>query len=111
MQHALDKAIMLHHGGAAATALFNDTSLFIQRFPYPAYQDDYFHTFANIFIPLILACTFFMNYLTLVRSIVWEKENQLKVTLFFLSTAFTLKILNVWEEFTWKVELSTHVQN
>ncbi|XP_038178851.1 phospholipid-transporting ATPase ABCA3-like [Arvicola amphibius] len=78
VQHALDKAVMRHHGGAAATALFNDTSLFIQRFPYPAYQDDYFHTFANIFIPLILACTFFMNYLTLVRSIVWEKENQLK---------------------------------
>ncbi|XP_052619339.1 phospholipid-transporting ATPase ABCA3-like [Peromyscus californicus insignis] len=78
MQHALDKAIMLHHGGAAATALFNDTSLFIQRFPTPAFHHDFFHKLANIFIPLTVACTFFMNYLTLVQSIVWEKENQLK---------------------------------
>ncbi|XP_040611318.1 ATP-binding cassette sub-family A member 3 isoform X3 [Mesocricetus auratus] len=78
VQHALDKAIMLHHGGAAATALFNDISLFIQRFPYPEYHHDFFYTFANTFIPLIMACTFFMNYLTLVQSIVWEKENQLK---------------------------------
>ncbi|XP_059123759.1 phospholipid-transporting ATPase ABCA3-like [Peromyscus eremicus] len=78
MQHALDKAIMLHHGGAAATALFNDTSLLIQRFPTPAFHHDFFHKLANIFIPLTMACTFFMNYLTLVQSIVWEKENQLK---------------------------------
>ncbi|XP_052030926.1 phospholipid-transporting ATPase ABCA3-like [Apodemus sylvaticus] len=78
VQHALDKAIMLHHGGAVAQALFNDISLFIQRFPYPAYYHDYFYLFANIFVPLTVACTFFFNHLVLVRSIVWEKENRLK---------------------------------
>ncbi|XP_055483588.1 phospholipid-transporting ATPase ABCA3-like [Psammomys obesus] len=78
VQHALDKAIMLYHGGAAATALFRDTSLFIQRFPYPAYLHDYFYVFANMFIPLIVASTFSLNHLTLIRSIVWEKENRLK---------------------------------
>lgn len=86
MQHALDKAIMLHHGGGAATALFSDISLFIHRFPYPEYHHDFFYTFANIFIPLILACTFFMNYLTLIQSIVWEKGNQLKVTIFLVDS-------------------------
>ncbi|XP_031243982.1 ATP-binding cassette sub-family A member 3-like isoform X2 [Mastomys coucha] len=78
VQHALDKAIMLHHAGAAATALFNDIRLFIQRFPYPAYYHDYFSSFANTFIPFTVACTFFLNYLVLVQSIVWEKENRLK---------------------------------
>ncbi|XP_051002939.1 phospholipid-transporting ATPase ABCA3-like [Acomys russatus] len=78
VQHALDKAIMVHHGGAAATALLSATSLSTQRFPYPAYHHDYFYVFANIFIPLIVACTFCMNHLTLIRSIVWEKENRLK---------------------------------
>lgn len=92
MQHALDKAIMRHHGGAAATALLKDTSLFIQRFPTPAFHHDFFHKLANILIPLTMACTFLVNYLTLVQSIVWEKENRLKVTLFFLYTAFTLKV-------------------
>lgn len=84
MQHALDKAIMLHHGGADAAALFNDISLFIQRFPYPAYYHDYFYLFATTFIPLTVACTFFFNHYVLVWSIVWEKENRLKVTLVFL---------------------------
>uniref|UniRef100_E9PWH4 ATP-binding cassette, sub-family A member 15 n=1 Tax=Mus musculus TaxID=10090 RepID=E9PWH4_MOUSE len=78
VQHALDKAIMLHHGGADAAALFNDISLFIQRFPYPAYYHDYFYLFATTFIPLTVACTFFFNHYVLVWSIVWEKENRLK---------------------------------
>nr|XP_042138721.1 phospholipid-transporting ATPase ABCA3-like isoform X4 [Peromyscus maniculatus bairdii] len=78
VQHALDKAIMRHHGGAAATALLKDTSLFIQRFPTPAFHHDFFHKLANILIPLTMACTFLVNYLTLVQSIVWEKENRLK---------------------------------
>ncbi|XP_017444478.1 ATP-binding cassette, sub-family A (ABC1), member 15 isoform X1 [Rattus norvegicus] len=78
VQHALDKAIMLHHGGAAATALFNDVSLFIQRFPYPAYYHDHFYLFANTFVPLTVASIFFLNHLILVWSIVWEKENRLK---------------------------------
>ncbi|GAB1292624.1 ATP-binding cassette transporter sub-family A member 15 [Apodemus speciosus] len=107
VQHALDKAIMLHHSGAAATALFNDISLFIQRFPYPAYYHDYFYLFANIFVPLTVACTFFLNHLVLVRSIVWEKENRLKeyqlmiglrnwmfwVAYFF--TFFSLYVINI----------------
>ncbi|OBS77731.1 hypothetical protein A6R68_19880, partial [Neotoma lepida] len=89
VQHALDKAIMLHHGGAAAKALFNDISLFIQRFPTPAFHYNLFYKLANIFIPLTVACTFFMNYITLVQSVVWEKENQLKRSYWFGDTPQT----------------------
>ncbi|XP_063082713.1 phospholipid-transporting ATPase ABCA3-like [Cavia porcellus] len=78
VQHALDKAIMLHHSGTAAETLFNSVNIFVQRFPYPVYDIDIFSKIAVIFIPVIIACIFSMNHLTLLQSIVWEKENQLK---------------------------------
>ncbi|KAM5227715.1 phospholipid-transporting ATPase ABCA3-like [Ctenodactylus gundi] len=78
VQHALDKAIMLYHGGSAAETLLNSVHVFVQRFPYPMHDLDIFYTFAVIFIPLIIAFIFSMNHLTLVQSIVWEKENRLK---------------------------------
>nr|XP_004653504.2 phospholipid-transporting ATPase ABCA3-like [Jaculus jaculus] len=78
VQHALDKAIMLHHGGPAAKSLFDEVSVLVERFPYPLHQFDLFSILANIFIPLAMVCIFCINHLTLVQSIVSEKEKQLK---------------------------------
>ncbi|XP_076697038.2 phospholipid-transporting ATPase ABCA3-like [Callospermophilus lateralis] len=78
VQHALDKAIMLHHSGTAAEKLFNGVRIFVQRFPYPMQYQDFFYVFAGIFIPLVTICIFSLNHLILIQSIVWEKENRLK---------------------------------
>ncbi|XP_058424852.1 phospholipid-transporting ATPase ABCA3-like [Diceros bicornis minor] len=78
MQHALDKAIMKYHNHIAAQKLFKDVSVFVQRFPYPIYYHDYFFTFFNVFIPLVILFIFSMNHLILIQSVVWEKENRLK---------------------------------
>ncbi|XP_024416312.2 phospholipid-transporting ATPase ABCA3-like [Desmodus rotundus] len=78
MQHALDKAIMKYHNHPAAKMLFRDVHVLVQRFPYPIYYHDYFFTFFGIFIPLVILFMFAMNHLTLIQSIVWEKENRLK---------------------------------
>uniref|UniRef100_A0A8D2JT61 ABC transporter domain-containing protein n=1 Tax=Sciurus vulgaris TaxID=55149 RepID=A0A8D2JT61_SCIVU len=81
VQHALDKAIMLHHSGSAAEKLLNGVRIFVQRFPYPRHYQDFFYVFADIFIPLVALCIFSLNHLVLIQSIVWEKENRLKVLL------------------------------
>lgn len=80
MQHALDKAIMRYHDLTAAQALLGDVNVFVQRFPYPEYYHDYFFNFLGILIPLVILFIFSMNHFTLVQSLVWEKENRLKVT-------------------------------
>uniref|UniRef100_A0A8I5U5U3 ABC transporter domain-containing protein n=1 Tax=Pongo abelii TaxID=9601 RepID=A0A8I5U5U3_PONAB len=64
MQHSLDKAIIVN--------------VFVQRFSYPSYYHDFFSVFSGIFIPLVLVSIFSLNHLTLVQSLVWEKENRLK---------------------------------
>ncbi|XP_072607393.1 phospholipid-transporting ATPase ABCA3-like [Vulpes vulpes] len=45
MQHALDRAIMKYYNHTATRKLFQDVTVFVQRFPYPAYSHDYFFTF------------------------------------------------------------------
>ncbi|CAK7304413.1 Phospholipid-transporting ATPase ABCA3 [Vulpes lagopus] len=79
MQHALDRAIMKYYNHTATRKLFQDVTVFVQRFPYPAYSHDYFFTFFGIFIPLVILFIFSMNHLTLTQAIVWEKENRLKL--------------------------------
>ncbi|ELK12129.1 ATP-binding cassette sub-family A member 3 [Pteropus alecto] len=79
MQHALDKAIMMYHNRTAAQALLGGVNVFMQRFPYPEYYHDYFLNFLGIFIPLVILFIFSMNHFTLVQSLVWEKENRLKM--------------------------------
>lgn len=84
MQHTLDKAIMRYHNRTAAQALLGGIDVFVQRFPYPEYYHDYFFDFLGILIPLVILFIFSMNHFTLVQSLVWEKENRLKVTLLSL---------------------------
>ncbi|XP_035578251.1 ATP-binding cassette sub-family A member 3-like isoform X7 [Zalophus californianus] len=78
IQHALDQAIMKYFNHTATQKLFQDVTVFVQRFPYPEYSRDYFFTFFGIFIPLVILFIFSMNHLTLIQSIMWEKEKRLK---------------------------------
>uniref|UniRef100_A0A671G644 ABC transporter domain-containing protein n=1 Tax=Rhinolophus ferrumequinum TaxID=59479 RepID=A0A671G644_RHIFE len=81
IQHALDRAIMKYHNHSAAEQLFKDVSVFIQSFPQEIYYNDSFFKFFGFFVPLVFLMIFSMNHFTLVQSIVWEKENRLKVRL------------------------------
>ncbi|KAM8777566.1 LOW QUALITY PROTEIN: phospholipid-transporting ATPase ABCA3-like [Rhynchonycteris naso] len=78
IQHSLDKAIMTYQNPNAAKNLLRDVDVFVQRFPYPKYEYDEFFNFFDAFIPLVILFIFCTNYLTLIQSIVWEKENRLK---------------------------------
>uniref|UniRef100_A0A8D1I9J6 ABC-2 type transporter transmembrane domain-containing protein n=1 Tax=Sus scrofa TaxID=9823 RepID=A0A8D1I9J6_PIG len=78
VQHAVDKAIMIYHNDRAAEMLFENLTIFVRRFPYPAhYSDMFMRTFAAIF-PLAVILIFSLTELTLLRTIVMEKENRLK---------------------------------
>ncbi|KAG8513504.1 LOW QUALITY PROTEIN: ATP-binding cassette sub-family A member 3 [Galemys pyrenaicus] len=78
LQHTLDQAIMKYHNLVAAEALMNKVTVYVQRFPYAVYYHDYFFNLFGTFIPLVILFIFCVNHLTLVQSIVWEKENRLK---------------------------------
>ncbi|XP_012500397.1 PREDICTED: ATP-binding cassette sub-family A member 3-like [Propithecus coquereli] len=78
VQHFLDVAIMRYHNSSATQLLFDNISIFVQRFPYPSYFHDFFFIFSGLFIPLVIVSIFSMNHLTLIQSIVSEKESRLK---------------------------------
>ncbi|KAB1263378.1 ATP-binding cassette sub-family A member 3 [Camelus dromedarius] len=79
VQHALDKAIMVYHNDGAAEKLFENATIFLRKFPYPAnYLDTFMFTFVFIF-PLIVLLMFSPTQLTLLRTIVMEKETRLKI--------------------------------
>uniref|UniRef100_A0A8B9YRX8 ABC transporter domain-containing protein n=1 Tax=Bos mutus grunniens TaxID=30521 RepID=A0A8B9YRX8_BOSMU len=78
VQHALDKAIIVYHNGRAAEMLFANVNIFISRFPYPTYyKDNFFLSFLSLF-PLAVLLIFSLTELTLIRTIVMEKETRLK---------------------------------
>uniref|UniRef100_A0A452TZU1 ATP-binding cassette sub-family A member 3-like n=1 Tax=Ursus maritimus TaxID=29073 RepID=A0A452TZU1_URSMA len=80
LQHVVDQAIMTYHNGRAVEQLFNDVFIYLRRFPSPAYYNDSFLSlFIHIF-PLIILLIFSLTELTLIRTIVSEKEKRLKVT-------------------------------
>ncbi|XP_053781886.1 phospholipid-transporting ATPase ABCA3-like [Desmodus rotundus] len=78
VQNALDKAIMLYHENSARQKLFDGISIFIQRFPYPAYSHDGLIWTISGFLPLMFILMFSPIVLSIMRSIVWEKEKGLK---------------------------------
>ncbi|XP_004691779.1 PREDICTED: ATP-binding cassette sub-family A member 3-like [Condylura cristata] len=77
LQHALDKAIMLYHQKNARD-LFSRISVFIQRFPYPSYSQDVLVWAVKSFLPLMFILMFSPTVLSIVRSIVSEREKRLK---------------------------------
>ncbi|XP_014652680.1 PREDICTED: ATP-binding cassette sub-family A member 3-like [Ceratotherium simum simum] len=78
VQHALDKAIMLYHESSARKKLFDGISVFVQRFPHPAYAHDRLIVVTSSFFPLMFIFMFSPTVLSIVRSIVWEREKGLK---------------------------------
>ncbi|XP_045632438.1 phospholipid-transporting ATPase ABCA3-like [Ursus americanus] len=78
VQHALDKAIMLYHESIASQKLFSSISIFIQRFPHPAYSHDGLIWITSSFLPLMFILMFSPTVLSIMRSIVWEREKRLK---------------------------------
>ncbi|XP_049759997.1 ATP-binding cassette sub-family A member 17-like [Elephas maximus indicus] len=78
IQHALDKAIMWHHGKDAMTKMFANVSVLVKRFPHGPYiQDHFFLVLQNEFPPLLML-SFICIELTIINSIVLEKERKLK---------------------------------
>uniref|UniRef100_A0A5F9CG46 ABC transporter domain-containing protein n=1 Tax=Oryctolagus cuniculus TaxID=9986 RepID=A0A5F9CG46_RABIT len=89
VQRSLDKAIMSYHNDKAE-ALMAGLQIFARRFPYPEYyHDDHMWSFISLF-PWIILFVFSHNLFTLVRSIVSEKENRLKVTSFYCLYKLTI---------------------
>ncbi|KAB1263385.1 ATP-binding cassette sub-family A member 3 [Camelus dromedarius] len=70
---------MLYHDSNARQKLFDGISIFVQRFPYPAYPHDGLLWLTGSYLPLIFILMFSPTVLSIVRSIVWEKENRLKI--------------------------------
>uniref|UniRef100_A0A8C3VQV1 ABC transporter domain-containing protein n=1 Tax=Catagonus wagneri TaxID=51154 RepID=A0A8C3VQV1_9CETA len=79
VQHALDKAIMMYHNGRAAEMLFENLTIFVRRFSYPAHYSDTFMGIFGAIFPLAVILIFSLTELTLLRTIVMEKENRLKI--------------------------------
>ncbi|XP_039090343.1 ATP-binding cassette sub-family A member 3-like [Hyaena hyaena] len=79
IQHAIDKAIMLYHKSSASQKLFDSISIFIQRFPHPAYSHDGLIWITSSILPLIFILMFSPTVLSIMRSIVWEREKRLKI--------------------------------
>ncbi|XP_022275690.1 phospholipid-transporting ATPase ABCA3-like isoform X4 [Canis lupus baileyi] len=78
-QYAVDQAIMMYHNGRRIETIFGDFFIRIRRFPYPAYyKDDFLWLFLSLF-PLVVILVFSLTELTLIRTIVSEKEKRLKI--------------------------------
>ncbi|XP_045141009.1 phospholipid-transporting ATPase ABCA3-like [Echinops telfairi] len=77
VQYALDKSIMLYHESRAREKLLDNISIFIQRFPRPASYDVLLWV-TSPFFPFLFVLMFSPSVLSIMRLIVWEKENGLK---------------------------------
>ncbi|KAG3259460.1 ATP-binding cassette sub-family A member 3-like [Ictidomys tridecemlineatus] len=78
VQHSLDKAIMIYHGGEAAKQIFDNTEIYVKRFPYPEYYHDGFMWQFIIIFPWTALFTFSQVILIVVGTIMMEKEKRLK---------------------------------
>lgn len=79
VQHAVDKSIMLYHESRAGKELFENIDTLVQRFPYPSHPQDKLLWISSPFIPLMFILMFSSIVLSIMRSIVFEKEKRLKV--------------------------------
>nr|XP_048316362.1 phospholipid-transporting ATPase ABCA3-like isoform X3 [Myodes glareolus] len=78
VQHSLDKAIMVYHSGRAAEDMFANTTIYANRFPYPAFiRDKFLWSFISMF-PWTILFTFTQMALVIVGTIMMEKEKRLK---------------------------------
>lgn len=73
---------MLYHESSAGKKLFDEIDTVIQRFPYPSHPQDKLLWISSPFIPLMFILMFSSIVLSIMRSIVFEKEKRLKVVSF-----------------------------
>ncbi|XP_012866697.1 PREDICTED: ATP-binding cassette sub-family A member 3 [Dipodomys ordii] len=78
VQHAVDKAIMHYHANASTQQLFQKLTVKAKRFPFPPYISDPFLIAIQYQLPLLLMLSFTYTSLTIIRSVVQEKERKLK---------------------------------
>nr|XP_048316464.1 phospholipid-transporting ATPase ABCA3-like isoform X1 [Myodes glareolus] len=78
VQYALDESIMLYHENSAGKKLFDEINVLIQRFPYPAHPHDKLLWISGPFFPLMFILMFSSIVLSIMRSVVFEKEKRLK---------------------------------
>ncbi|XP_060028821.1 phospholipid-transporting ATPase ABCA3-like isoform X2 [Erinaceus europaeus] len=77
IQHALDKAIMLYHKKNAYQK-FADMNIFIQRFPHPVHTTNSITRIVTTFLPFLFIIMFSPTLLSIIRSIVREREKRQK---------------------------------
>ncbi|XP_062956081.1 phospholipid-transporting ATPase ABCA3 [Cynocephalus volans] len=78
VQHAVDRAIMHYHANASARQLFQKLTVIAKRFPYPPFISDPFLMAIQYQLPLLLMLSFTYTSLTIIRTVVQEKERKLK---------------------------------
>uniref|UniRef100_A0A8D2E232 ABC transporter domain-containing protein n=1 Tax=Sciurus vulgaris TaxID=55149 RepID=A0A8D2E232_SCIVU len=78
VQHAVDKAIMKYHAKESSAEILRHTTVFIKRFPFPAFLDDSFLTYLSQIWPPMILFIFSLTVFTILHTIVQEKETKLK---------------------------------
>ncbi len=79
VQQALDQAII---ESINSSAPLQDVAITLRRFPYPPYIIDEFMMFMEFLLPFFLILCFGIPTPNLIKDIVLEKENMLKVSLY-----------------------------
>ena len=81
LQHAISNAITFRISGRDPSELVDVT---MNQFPYPPYEDDMFIEVLKTSLPMIIMLSFLYHATIVVKCIVHEKENRLKVTKTFM---------------------------
>lgn len=75
---------MVYYSGRRGEVLFDNVIIYVRRFLYFVFYFDLFMWVFMIIFFLIVLFVFFLIEFIFIRIIVTEKENRLKVILFFL---------------------------
>jgi len=77
LQYSIDMSILELISNHSFSA--NQMSLTLQRFPYPSYVDDNFVLVIQQQLPFVIMLSFVFSSMQIVKDLVYEKEQKLKV--------------------------------
>ncbi len=77
LQRAIDMEILTQLNSTFNSSDYNIT---LQRYPYPPYKADNFVLVIQIWFPFLLVMSYIFAAINMVKNIVYEKENGLKVS-------------------------------
>ncbi|ODM97870.1 ATP-binding cassette sub-family A member 3 [Orchesella cincta] len=83
VQYAIESELTFTITGETQTIL-------LQRFPYPAYDDDEFLVILQPFLPLVLVLSFLYSVLSIARTLVTEKEKRIHESMKMMGLTNTL---------------------